>query len=107
MGRGTPVGAHSRAPLQCQREAILYSQGASMKPIFLAFAIAAALAVPPAGPQPAETRLVLLHTSDYHSHALPHYAEGEFERGGLARVLRFLRDEQAANPNTVVLSGGD
>ena len=53
------------------------------------------------------TSVVLLHTSDYHSHARPHYADGEHGVGGLARTIQYLRDEQAANPNTVILSGGD
>jgi 5'-nucleotidase len=53
------------------------------------------------------TTLVLLHTSDYHSHARPHYADGEHGVGGLARLIQYLRDEKAANPNTVILGGGD
>ena len=53
------------------------------------------------------TSIVLLHTSDYHSHARPHYADGEYGVGGLARVIQYLRDEKAANPNTVILGGGD
>jgi 5'-nucleotidase/UDP-sugar diphosphatase len=53
------------------------------------------------------TTIVLLHTSDYHSHARPHYADGEYGVGGLARVIQYLRDEKAANPNTVILGGGD
>jgi 5'-nucleotidase len=51
--------------------------------------------------------VVLLHTSDYHSHARPHYAEGEHGVGGLARTIQYLRDAKAANPNTVILGGGD
>ena len=53
------------------------------------------------------TTIVLLHTSDYHSHARPHYSDGEYGVGGLARVIQYLRDEKAANPNTVILGGGD
>ena len=53
------------------------------------------------------TSIVLLHTSDYHSHALPHYADGEYGVGGLARLIQYFRDERAANPNTVILGGGD
>jgi 5'-nucleotidase / UDP-sugar diphosphatase len=78
-----------------------------MKRLFVALTIALVGAALPAGGRASEARIVVLHTSDYHSHALPHYAEDEFGRGGLARVPRFLRDQRAADGNTVVLSGGD
>lgn len=75
--------------------------------ITLALGLAGLVGALPASGRTGEVRIVVLHTSDYHSHALPHYAEGEHGRGGLARVLRFLRDERAGNAHTVVLSGGD
>jgi 5'-nucleotidase / UDP-sugar diphosphatase len=53
------------------------------------------------------TSIVLLHTSDYHSHARPHYSDGEYNVGGLARTIQYLRDEKAVNPNAVILGGGD
>src|SRR5438093_12396322 len=78
-----------------------------MKRLIVALGLALVGAAFPTSGRAGEARIVVLHTSDYHSHALAHYAEGEFGRGGLARVLRFLRDQRAADANTVVLSGGD
>ncbi|HZO30471.1 MAG TPA: 5'-nucleotidase C-terminal domain-containing protein [Chloroflexota bacterium] len=69
-------------------------------------AVAAAL-LPTTAQGQSSTSVVLLHTSDYHSHALPHYADGEYGVGGLARLIQYFRDEKAANPNTVILGGGD
>jgi 5'-nucleotidase len=54
----------------------------------------------------AAVSLTLLHFSDYHSHALPSYADGRADTGGLARAVAFLR-EQKGRPGTFVLSGGD
>jgi 5'-nucleotidase len=75
----------------------------------LVLAVAASVALLPANAlgQGQPTTLVLLHTSDYHSHARAHYSEGQQNVGGLARLMQYLRDEKAANPNTIVLSGGD
>src|SRR6188508_44340 len=86
----------------------------SRSPLVRALALALGIVVA-AGvallPTPAQgqgtTSVVLLHTSDYHSHARPHYSDGEYGVGGLARVIQYLRDEKAANPNTVILGGGD
>jgi 5'-nucleotidase / UDP-sugar diphosphatase len=55
-------------------------------------------------PAAAATRVTLLHTSDYHSHALPFYTE-EGERGGIARAVRYLRAEK--RKGALVFSGGD
>lgn len=55
-------------------------------------------------PATAATRVTLLHTSDYHSHALPFYTD-EGERGGIARAIAFLRDEKRRG--ALVFSGGD
>jgi len=68
-----------------------------------------ALAVTPLAAlgQSGRTTIVMLHTADYHSHALPIYAEGERGIGGLAKVVQYMRDQKAANPNTVIFSGGD
>ena len=53
------------------------------------------------------TRTVtLVGMADYHSHALPHYSEGEPGQGGVARTLAYLR-EARARPDTLVISGGD
>lgn len=55
-------------------------------------------------PIAAETKVTLLHFSDYHSHALPFYTE-EGERGGIARAIRYLRAEK--RKGALVFSGGD
>lgn len=55
-------------------------------------------------PAAAATKVTLLHTSDYHSHALPFYTE-EGERGGIARAIRYLRTEKRRG--ALVFSGGD
>lgn len=55
-------------------------------------------------PAAAETRVTLLHFSDYHSHALPFYTE-EGERGGIARAIGYLRAEKRRG--ALVFSGGD
>jgi 5'-nucleotidase / UDP-sugar diphosphatase len=52
----------------------------------------------------AETRVTLLHFSDYHSHALPFYSE-DGERGGIARAIGYLRSEKRAG--ALVFNGGD
>jgi 5'-nucleotidase/UDP-sugar diphosphatase len=48
--------------------------------------------------------VTLLHTSDYHSHALPFYTD-DGERGGIARVIGYLRQQKRAG--ALVFSGGD
>jgi 5'-nucleotidase/UDP-sugar diphosphatase len=75
--------------------------------LMIVLAAGVALLPTPTRGQAGTTSIVLLHTSDYHSHALPKYAEGEHNVGGLARVIQYLRDEQQANPNVVIVSGGD
>ena len=53
------------------------------------------------------TRTVtLVGMTDYHSHAVPFYSEGEPGQGGVARVLAWLR-EAKTRPDTLVVSGGD
>jgi 5'-nucleotidase len=75
----------------------------------LILAIVASVAMLPVAAlgQDGPTTLVLLHTADYHSHARPHYSEGEQNVGGLARLIQYYRDQKAASPNTVILNGGD
>jgi 5'-nucleotidase len=51
------------------------------------------------------TRVTLLHFSDYHSHALPFYSEGQEEQGGIARAIGYLRTEKLKG--ALVFSGGD
>lgn len=52
----------------------------------------------------ASTTITLLHFSDYHSHALPFYAEGG-DKGGIARALGFM--ERHRRKGALVFSGGD
>jgi 5'-nucleotidase len=52
----------------------------------------------------AQTKVTLLHFSDYHSHALPFYTD-EGERGGIARAIGYLRAQKKAG--ALVFSGGD
>jgi len=56
---------------------------------------------------PDTTTIEIYHFSDYHSHALPGFAEGDANRGGVARVLGLLEAAKAANPNVLAFSGGD
>jgi 5'-nucleotidase/UDP-sugar diphosphatase len=51
-----------------------------------------------------ESRVTLLHFSDYHSHAVPFYTD-EGERGGIARAIGYLRSEK--RNGALVFSGGD
>ena len=53
------------------------------------------------------TTIDIYHFSDYHSHALPGFAEGDASRGGVARVLGLLATAKASNPNMLAFSGGD
>jgi 5'-nucleotidase len=61
----------------------------------------------PTAPTVKETKLSFIHFADYHSHAIPFYSEGKQNQGGLARTIGYLKKQRAANPNTVVLNGGD
>jgi 5'-nucleotidase len=49
--------------------------------------------------------VTLLHFSDYHSHALPFYAESRARQGGLARAIGYMKQEKRRG--AFVLSGGD
>ena len=48
--------------------------------------------------------VTILHFSDYHSHALPHYTDAG-EQGGIARAIGFLEREK--RKGALVFSGGD
>jgi 5'-nucleotidase len=54
----------------------------------------------------AQTRIVLLHFSDYHSHALPFYSEGHADQGGIARAIGTMKRARQVD-DAIVLSGGD
>jgi 5'-nucleotidase/UDP-sugar diphosphatase len=53
----------------------------------------------------AATRVTLLQFSDYHSHALPFYSQERAGQGGIARAVRYLRNEK--RKGALVFSGGD
>jgi 5'-nucleotidase/UDP-sugar diphosphatase len=67
-----------------------------------AFALAAVLAAT----APRETVITVIGLSDYHSHALPFRSEGQPDRGGIARVLAYIKKTRTEGPS-LVLSGGD
>jgi 5'-nucleotidase / UDP-sugar diphosphatase len=50
--------------------------------------------------------ITLLHFSDYHSHAVPFYAEGQADSAGVARLIAYLQP-YANDPNALIFNGGD
>ena len=50
--------------------------------------------------------VTLVGLTDYHSHAVPFYSEGERGQGGIARALAYVKAAKA-RPDTLVVSGGD
>ena len=60
------------------------------------------LSVTPVGAQTGTT-VTLLHFSDYHSHAVPFYSEGQAGVAGVARLIGYLKT-YATDPNTLILS---
>src|SRR3954469_23828042 len=63
------------------------------------------LAITPAQAQGRAT-VTLLHFSDYHSHAVPFYSEGQADTAGIARLIAYLQP-YANDPNALIFSGGD
>src|SRR5689334_22276838 len=59
-------------------------------------------------PALAQTRatVTLLHFSDYHSHAVPFYSEGQADSAGIARLIAYLQP-YANDPNSLIFNGGD
>ncbi|HXV97266.1 MAG TPA: 5'-nucleotidase C-terminal domain-containing protein [Anaerolineae bacterium] len=53
-----------------------------------------------------QATVTLVHFSDYHSHAVPFYGEGEADTAGIARLIAYLKP-LAGDPNVLILSGGD
>jgi 5'-nucleotidase/UDP-sugar diphosphatase len=77
-----------------------------MKKIVVALVVLTLLLAPlPAFAQQAAT-VTLLHFSDYHSHAVPFYSEGEEETAGIARAMAYLKPF-ADDPNALIFNGGD
>ncbi|MGD9047959.1 MAG: bifunctional UDP-sugar hydrolase/5'-nucleotidase [Anaerolineae bacterium] len=52
------------------------------------------------------TTVTMVHFSDYHSHALPFYSEGQDNTAGIARAVAYLKP-MADDPNTLIFNGGD
>lgn len=71
----------------------------------LLFLALLALFATPAAAQSRAT-VTLLHFSDYHSHAVPLYSEGEADTAGIARLFAYLQP-YANDPNALIFSGGD
>jgi 5'-nucleotidase / UDP-sugar diphosphatase len=59
-------------------------------------------------PTPAQqtTTVTLLHFSDYHSHAVPFYSEGQAGTAGIGRLIAYLQP-YANDPNSLIFNGGD
>lgn len=76
-----------------------------MKKIYLIPLLLLLFSVTPALAQN-RTTVTLIHFSDYHSHAVPFYGEGEANTAGIARLIAYLKP-QANNSNTLIFSGGD
>lgn len=70
----------------------------------LLIALAAACTSSP--PQADRRTVTLLHFSDYHSHAVPFYSEGETQTAGIARAIGYL-ERFAGRDDVLVFSGGD
>jgi hypothetical protein len=51
-----------------------------------------------------QSTVTLLHFSDYHSHAVPFYGEGEANTAGIARLIAYLKP-LADDPNVLIFSG--
>ena len=73
--------------------------------VLLVFVCGLLASITPAIAQDSKT-VTLLHMSDYHSHAVPFYSEGQNNSAGLARTIAYLRPF-AQNPSALVFSGGD
>lgn len=54
-----------------------------------------------------ETKVTLLHFSDYHSHAVPFFAEHAKEQAGIARAVAYAKNLRVTEKNVLVLGGGD
>jgi 5'-nucleotidase len=74
-----------------------------MKKVALLALLPLLLAFAPAGQA---ATITLLHFSDYHSHAVPFYAEGQANTAGIGRLIAYLQP-YANDPNALIFSGGD
>jgi 5'-nucleotidase / UDP-sugar diphosphatase len=76
-----------------------------VRSILLAFLLTCMLV--PGASAVTETEVTVIHFSDYHSHALPFYSEGNQNQAGLARAIGYLKQAKATQPNPILVSGGD
>jgi 2',3'-cyclic-nucleotide 2'-phosphodiesterase (5'-nucleotidase family) len=98
--------------LQCKKGDIIVVRHPSRSLLSLLAAVLLALAsvavmMPAALAQGGETKVTLVHLSDYHSHAVPFYSEGKANQAGIARGIGYLKQAKAGAPNPIILSGGD
>src|SRR5581483_141477 len=78
-----------------------YQRSLPMKKILLLAALVVlALAATPAAAQ-SRTTITLLHFSDYHSHAVPFYSEGQADSAGIGRLIAYLQP-YANDPNSLI-----
>jgi 5'-nucleotidase len=75
------------------------------KIVVVLVALTLLLAPLPVSAQQAAT-VTLLNFSDYHSHAVPFYSEGEEGTAGIARAIAYLKPF-AGDPNALIFNGGD
>lgn len=81
----------------------------------LALAAATALAILPAvvsakekqQPSNGVVELQIIHYSDWHGQLDPLFVFGEGTFGGAAELATYFRQEEANNPNTLIITGGD
>jgi len=52
-------------------------------------------------------QLKVVHFSDYHAHAVPYFSEHQHGQAGIARALAYVKKLKQADPNLLVLNGGD
>jgi 5'-nucleotidase len=76
-----------------------------VKTRLFAIALLLALIISPAAAQQRAT-VTLLHFSDYHSHAVPFYSEGQANSAGIGRLIAYLQP-YANQPSALIFSGGD
>ena len=63
------------------------------------------VALSPAAMIGATSTVTLVQFSDYHSHALPFYSEGQPGAGGIARAIGYLKEEK--RHGALIFNGGD
>jgi 5'-nucleotidase/UDP-sugar diphosphatase len=77
-----------------------------MRKLMLATIALLLLAIAPSVSAQQRATVTLLHFSDYHSHAVPFYSEGQADTAGIARLIAYLQP-YANDPNSLIFNGGD